>query len=415
MARVLTLAKITSTTRHLGSAYPWHFGGGIVCPGPLLGIDRLAGNAPFTFDPFGLIDAGIANNPNVIVAGAPGGGKSTAGKAVAYWLAGAFGYRFVAIDVKHEYAPLADALDIPVLDLHPGGTTRINPLVSDGTFDGDQARLRFVAALAAVLLERSLTKLEAAVLADVIRLVATNITNRQPLLRDVLHVLRNPPSELLDDLQKERHVLLDGTDDLRYALRELVDGALAGMFDAPTNITIDTSRGVVIDLSGTGHDDELLRLAMLAGTRAVQQLRAHAGARTIMLNDETWRLGTTEESVRFLQHSWKLGRQHGTSNWALVHRFSDLGAQADDGTALSKMGKALIGDSDTHILFRQGTRADADQVVEQLQLPPSTTPVLLGLPTGRALIHAAGRLAVVDIRLTGRLRELTFTNQALTR
>ena len=152
---------------------------------------------------------------------------------------------------------------------------------------------------------------------------------------------------------------------------------------------------------------------MLAGHRAVEHLRTVAPGRTIMLNDETWRLGTTVDTVRWLQHSWKLGRQRGTSNLALVHRLSDLGNQADDGTSLAKIGKGLIGDSDTHILFRQGTQSDAASSCDELQLPPACRDVLTRLPKGRALVHCQGRLAVVDVTLSPTLDLLSYTNQSL--
>lgn len=409
----LRLDRSTVTTRHLRSAFPWHFDGGLLCPGPLIGVNLLAGRAPFTFDPFGLLLAELASNPNVIVAGKPGVGKSTIGKTVVWWCVGAFGYRFVAVDPKGEYRALADALGVSVIQLHPGGQSRVNPLASDRTEDGDRARLRFVTALASVLLGRSLNGLETAVLEDLVAWVAG--TRTEPILADLLDALRDPPVEVCQELAKDREAILAGTDELRFRLRGLVTGAQAGMFNGHTTVNVDTSRGVVIDLSGTGTDDELLRLAMLAGQRAVDQLRGGSPGRTIMLNDETWRLGTTADTVRWLQHSWKLGRQHGTSNWALVHRLSDLGNQADDGTSLAKIGKGLVGDSDTHVLFRQGTHTDAEHACAELQLPPACSEVLTKLPKGRALIHCQGRLAVVDITLSATLEKLTYTNQAIDR
>ena len=409
----LRIDRATVTTRHLRSVFPWHFDGGLHCPGPLVGVNLLAGRAPFTFDPFGLLDVGLASNPNVLVCGKPGVGKSTAGKTMVWWCVGAFGYRFVAVDPKGEYRAIAEALGVPVIELHPGGRSRVNPMTSDGTEDGDRARLRFVKALASIVCARALTGLEDGVLEDAVTIVARR--TREPILGDLLDVLRDPPVEMCTELSKDRLAILDGTDELRFRLRSLVSGSLSGMFNGRTNVDVDTRRGVVLDLSGTGTDDELLRLAMVAGQRAVEQLRGHEKNRTIMLNDETWRLGTTPDTVKWLQHSWKLGRQHGISNWALVHRLSDLGAQADDGTSMSKIGKGLIGDSDTHILFRQGTVGDAAHACHELELPEACKDVLTRLPKGRALVVCEGRRAVVDFTLSPMLEQLTYTNQAIER
>ena len=217
-------------------------------------------------------------------------------------------------------------------------------------------------------------------------------------------------------MQKDRQDLLNRTDEIRYALRSLVTGALAGMFDAPTNVSIDAgSPGLILDVSTAGNDDELLQLSMLAGLRAVSQLRASGTRRTLLYADETWRLATTSQTVRFLQHSWKLGRQTGTSCWAMIHRFSDLAAQSDDGTALAKVTRALVADSGTHILFRHGKREDAELTAAELSLPAAAVGVLQKLPIHRALVHCGGRLAVVEARFNDTLATLAYTNQAMGR
>ena len=207
-------------------------------------------------------------------------------------------------------------------------------------------------------------------------------------------------------MQKDRQDLLNRTDEIRYALRSLITGALAGMFDAPTNVSIDAgSPGLILDVSTAGNDDELLQLSMLAGLRAVSQLRASGTRRTLLYADETWRLATTSQTVRFLQHSWKLGRQTGTSCWAMIHRFSDLAAQSDDGTALAKVTRALVADSGTHILFRHGKREDAELTAAELSLPAAAVGVLQKLPIHRALVHCGGRLAVVEARFNDTLAQ----------
>lgn len=410
--RRLRVPRMNATTRNLAALYPWHFDGGLCCPGPVIGVDFLAGGAPWSFDPIELVLAGLASNPNVVVAGEPGMGKSAIGKAVAWWLVGAFGYRLVTVDVKREYAALAAALGCEQLDLHPQGCSRVNPMTSDGTPEGDAERVGFLAALVSILVRRSLSSLERVLLDEAIEIVAAR--EREPLLRHVVEVISELPDRIAQALQKDRQVVLDRTDEVRYALRSLISGSLAGMFDGPTNVTIDAaSPGLVIDVSAAGGDDELLQLSMLAGLRAVRQLRATGNRRTLLFADETWRLATTAQTVRFLQHSWKLGRQTGTSNWAMIHRFSDLAAQSDDGTALSKVTRALVADSGTHILFRHGKREDAETTATELGLPDDAAKVLRLLPMHRALVHCGGRLAVIEATFTPRLAELAWTNQAM--
>jgi hypothetical protein len=99
----------------------------------------------------------------------------------------------------------------------------------------------------------------------------------------------------------------------------------------------------------------------------------------------------------------------------MIHRFSDLAAQSDDGTALAKVTRALVADSGTHILFRHGKREDAELTAAELSLPAAAVGVLQKLPIHRALVHCGGRLAVVEARFNDTLDTLTDTNQAMGR
>src|SRR3954452_14995147 len=270
-------------------------------------------------------------------------------------------------------------------------------MTSDGTPDGDKERLRFVAALASILAGRSLTAVERVLLDESVAVVAEH--EPEPLLRHLVTVITELPERVVTVLQKDRQDLLDRSDEIRYALRSLVGGALAGMFDAPTNVSIDaTSPGLILDVSTAGNDDELLQLSMLAGLRAVSQLRASGTRRTLLYADEAWRLASTSQTVRFLQHSWKLGRQTGTSCWAMIHRFSDLAAQSDDGTALAKVTRALVADSGTHILFRHDTREVPRLPASALRWRAAAVGVLQKAWIHRALVPGSGRLAVVEAR-----------------
>src|SRR3954452_8304468 len=121
-------------------------------------------------------------------------------------------------------------------------------MMSDGTADGDRDRLQFVAALTSILVARSLTALERVLLDEAVAIVAA--AEREPLLRHVVAVITEMPERICQALQKDRQDLLERTDEVRYALRTLITGSLAGMFDAPTNVSIDPdSRGLIIDVS----------------------------------------------------------------------------------------------------------------------------------------------------------------------
>ena len=397
----MKLAKLRATTAEWQSAYPWHFGGSIPSVGPVLGVDRLAGGSPFGLDPLRLVLEGHATNPNMVIAGAPGNGKSAFVKAMLWNLVGAFGYRFVATDVKGEYRAIAAALDAPVLDLRPGGPTRINPLQDTA------GRLEFSAALASLCLSRSLDTLERAALAAAVRVLPD-----RPVLGDLLGVLRDMPTAVCDELVIGRDEALTGTQAVRFGLGELLNGSIAGMFDGQSNVEPASSpAGFVVDVSGCGTDDRVLRFAMLAGQRAVSQMLAGSTRPTLRINDEGWRVASTIEGVRYMQHDFKLGRVDALSNVLVVHRFAEIGAQAD-GVA-GEIAQRLVSDADLHVMFRQGDADDAEDSMERLRLPSSTRDALVQLPARRCLIHLRGQLALLEVVLSRRMRELADTNQAV--
>ena len=277
----------------------------------------------------------------------------------------------------------------------------MNPL------DRGDGRLEFTHALAALCLDRALTPVERATLSAAIRLLP-----ERALVTDLVALLRDFPTALTEELTMTRERALDATSDLRFGFGELLAGPYAGMFDGHTNVDVTSSRrGFVVDLSRCGTDDRTLRFAMLAGTRATDQLTTATSGRTLAVNDEAWRLAGTRETVVWLQHSFKLGRNHGLANIVVVHRFAELGAQTDGATA--KIASRLVADADTHILFRQGDQTDAHDAVTRLGLPPAIAGVIAQLPPYRCLIHVRGRFALVDVKLPASFATLGDTNAAM--
>lgn len=400
-APMVRLLKVRTTTEVWRSAYAWHFGAAIPCLGPIQGVDHLTGGAPFGWDPFLWRAEGVVQNPNAVIAGAPANGKSALVKQAIWEWVGAFGYRWVGTDVKGEYRALADALGLPVLELRPHGDTRINPL------DDEEGRLEFTLALASLCLDRSLDPIEKATVTFALRMLP-----ERPLIEDLYGMLRDMPAELCNALQLSQREALSETRDLRYGLGEILTGAHAGMFNGRTNVDLTGSRrGFVVDISKCGSDDRTLRFALLAGMRSTDQLLARETVPTVQTNDEGWRLGTNMDSVRFLQHSFKLGRHKALANVLVLHRFAEIGQQADG--AVASIANRLISDADTHISFRQGDRDDAVETVQRFGWPEPMVEVLTNLDPYKCLVHARGKFALVSTKLTPMMRTITDTNAAM--
>ena len=95
-----------ATTRHLSVAYPLATEAGLGHQGVLIGQDVLGGS--FVYDPFVLYRQGVITNPNMVVFGQIGRGKSSFVKSY-LWRQAVFGRRAWVVDPKGEYG-LSEAL-----------------------------------------------------------------------------------------------------------------------------------------------------------------------------------------------------------------------------------------------------------------------------------------------------------------
>lgn len=410
----LRLSRHRATTAHLCSAYPFAAEAGLGTAGVYLGANVLTGGGGFAFDPFEAYRRSLVTNPNMLFAGEPGTGKSATAKCLIYRACGVLG-RWVAIaDPKGEYLGLADALGLTVVSLHPGGSARINPLdrgpdphaASGEELARQQAVM--VAALVATVLRRDLSPIEDAALGWAVEHLARQ-RRAQPTLADVAALLAEPTDDMARRANATPAELSRSVDAARYALGKLLDRSLRGMFDGPTTVGLDWhGPGVVLDLSAVHHEPEALTLVMLATTAWLQaMLRRADGPPRLQVLDEAWSLLASERTSRYLQACWKLGRSYGVANIAVVHRLSDLRAQADDGTATAKVATGLLADTQTRVLFRQASDQIADAKA-QLGLTSTEAAVLGRLCRGRAIWKVGAATAVVQHAI-GR-REAIFTD-----
>lgn len=413
----LALPRHRATTAHLCSAYPFAAELGLGVSGVYLGANLLTGGGGFAFDPFEAYAAGIVTNPNMLIAGEPGVGKSATAKTFIHRSVGVFG-RWVAIaDPKGEYLPLAEALGLTVIKLHPGGVSRINPLDPGPAAAADESeRLRRQAEMLATLLgsvlRRDLSPVEDAVLGGAMQVLARSGVT-EPTLADVAALMVAPTTEMVPTSTSAED-LARSIEAIPYALGKLLDRSLRGMFDGTTNVAIDwQGPGLVIDLSAVHHDPEALTLVLIATTAWLQNLMATPGGpRRLQVLDEAWALLGSERTSKYLQACWKLSRSYGVANVAIVHRLSDLRSQTDDGTSAAKVSMGLLADTQTRVLFRQST----DQVVEagaMLGLTSTEAQLLPRLVKGRALWKVAGRSAVVAHTIGAHERAFCDTDAAM--
>lgn len=412
--RGLRVDRHRATMAHLSAIYPFHSDPGLGPRGPYIGVDVTAGMNGFHFDPFELYAAGVLTNPNGIVIGEVGTGKSALVKAFLRRELAVYGPRRAAaiLDPKGEYLPFARAHGLAVIRLRPGGTDRLNPMDGrPGDHDDLPARQSLATGLVTGVLRRALDPLEDALLGWAITTLSAR--TRSFTLADLAPVLANPTNEAVEVTHRTSEDLAQAATPVVLALDKLCTRTLAGMFDGPTSIDIDWDNGpgVVVDLSAVYGDDDALPLVMLAATSWLTSMIRHAhGRRVIQVVDKAW--AAVRHGARHFQASLKLARAYGASTWLVCHRPSDLTAQADDGTATAKIAAGLLADAQTRVVLRQAP----DQIptaTTLFGLGPSEAAVIGRLVRGRALWRIQDHAAVVQLVLTATERDLFGTDAAM--
>ena len=228
-----------ATTRHLCAAYPLVSEAGLGHEGVLIGRDVLGGS--FVYDPFVLYRKGVVTNPNAVVFGQIGRGKSSFVKSY-LWRQAVFGRHAWVVDPKGEYGPLAQAWDVQPVALRPGGEVRLNPLDTEepagSSGDGThRRRLVLTSSLAVACLGRDLRPRERAAIDAALGEATERATRAEmpaPTLPQVVEALLDPGFDAALALRTTRPGLLEDGRDVALELRRLVHGDLCGMFDGTT-------------------------------------------------------------------------------------------------------------------------------------------------------------------------------------
>jgi type IV secretory pathway VirB4 component len=410
----LRVDRHRATMANLASVFPGQTDSGFGERGPYIGVNVTGGGSGFFFDPFEFYESGLLTNPNVLVVGDIGSGKSALVKTFLHRELAVYGHRrHVAIlDPKGEYRRFASEHGLTMVRLQPGGHHRLNPMDHRGAIDDPTDRQALASALIAAALGRPLDPVEDGVLGWSI---TTLVRRGQPFtLHDVAAVVADPPDELVKLARRTPLELAHDATAVVFTLDKLLTRTLAGMFDGPTSTPVDWDHGpgFVIDLSAVYDDEAALPLVMLAATSWLTTgMRRHENRRVLHVIDEAW--AAIRHGARHFQSTLKLSRAHGVSTLLVCHRPADLTAQADDGTAQTKIAAGLMADIQTRVLFR----LPADQVpaaAEMFGLSERERMWSSQLVRGRALWHVQRRGAVVQTVLTTAEKEMCNTDDAMT-
>lgn len=339
-------------------------------------LGRALRGSSFVLDPFDAYRTGLVSNPNVIVAGSIGAGKSTVVKMM---LDRALerGRRVVVIDPKGEYGELARRHGATVIALGRDGWC--NPFSDDDLESRDLLRVLIASAQGAPLNPDQHFVIDEA---------WRSLSGSRPLrvLRALYQHLEVHVTTLIPT--PERAVAL--------VLYRFVHGDLAGLFDGPGDPLTFTGGLVVLDLSAQWASGSF-SVAVLSAVAAAQQVVANSEALGYLVLDEAWALLADAHALRWLQGSWKLARARGLSHVLVLHRWSDVASAGDAGSAQRERAQGLLRECETVWLFRQPPD-EAREITRALGLRDLEERYLVALPKGTALVRYGVHRSIVRVQ-----------------
>ena len=300
-----------------------------------------------------LVDRKLLSNPNGLILGTPGSGKSFAAKREMVNVFLVTDDDIIICDPEAEYAPLVRRLHGQIIRISPVGSDYINPLDINMNYadEEDPVTLKsdFVLSMCELIVggKEGLQPIEKTVIDRCVRLVyreqALGLeTAKTPLLQDLYEeLLRQPEPEA-------RRVAT--------ALELYCTGSL-NLFNHPTNVKTD-SRVVCIVLKNMG--ENLRKIAMHITNEFVSQAvdqNFHEGAATWCYFDEFHILLRDPLTASYFVAVWKMLRKKGCVPSALTQNVKDLLA--------SREIENILDNTDFMILLSQ---AQSDRTILAKQL-----------------------------------------------
>lgn len=394
------LPRHQDTSAMLAGAYPFLAEGGLGSQGVFIGQDLYSGGS-FVYDPWVLYANGIITAPNIVVAGIVGSGKSSLAKAL-YTRSLGFGRRvYIPGDPKGEHTAVAEAVGGRAIKLGHGLSTRLNPLdegyrpagMSDQQWTATviSRRRDLIGALTETVLARPMSPLEHTAIDTA--LAVTMRDNDVPILPMVVDHLLDPADDPDGRLREDGRMV-------GHALRRLVHGDLAGLFDGPSTEVFDPSLPMIsLDLSQVTENSTLISALMTCSSAWMEAaLLDPAGGQRWCIYDEAWRLMSQPALLRRMDAHWRLARAYGIANAMIFHKISDLDNVGDQGSAMRGLANSLLANAETRVIYRQ----ESDQLgptSAALGLTGTEQGLLPTLGVGQGLWKIKGSSYVVQHQL----------------
>jgi type IV secretory pathway VirB4 component len=399
------------TTRHAQAIYPFVAAGGLGGRGMFVGRESSGG--AFCFDPWVLYGENALDDPNVIVLGKLGQGKSALVKTM-LWRMLLFGRRAFVLDVKREYGPLCAAAGVTPVALEPGGNVRLNPLAARRE---EHAQLELLRAVTVTALGQPLTQVEASALREALHAMRTHGV-AEPTLPEIAALLFAPVAEMAERLHTETEKLARDIRRAALALQDLCEGPLRGMFDGPTTPGLELdAKLLVLDLHAV-RDSPAVGILMACATAWMSALLSRMSARPgrerlINVADESWKIIQHHGLGEWFQSNFKLARQYGVMNLVVLHKLADLRGAGDAGSRAARIAEGLVADASTRVIYHQD-ESQIPMTRDLLGLSESEARLLSALSPGQALWRVGARSFVVQHYRSRLEKRFTDTDTGMT-
>lgn len=321
-------------------------------------------------------------NANSVVFATSGAGKSYTVK-LEILRSMMFGTDVIVIDPENEYKFLAEAVGGTFLRVSLDSKYRINPFdlpkkVEDMT-TGDIIKSAVInlKALMRLMLGR-LTREEDALVDKALfeTYAKKDITDRSNLADAI------PPT--MQDFQ-EILESMEGTKDLVLRIKKYTEGTFAGLFNQPTNISLDNQ---LVVFSIRDLEEELRPIAMHVVIAFIWNIVRSQSKKRILVVDEAWWMMQYEDSARFMFSIAKRGRKYYLGLTTISQDVMDF--------LTSDYGKAVVTNSSLQILLKQAV-SNVDILAKTFSLSEEERYILQNCSVGEGLFFAGNRHVAIQV------------------
>lgn len=346
--------------------------------GILYGINR-HNESLIIFDRFTL------ENANSVVFAKSGAGKSyTIKLEILRYLM--LGTDVIVIDPENEYRPLCETVGGTYLNVSLNSDRRINPFDLPTPLEGEELK-------PGDLLRSSVINLT-----GLMRLMLGEISAQEEGILDKALIdtystkgitmdVVDPSTYQIPTMEDFYSILssMDGASDMAQRISKYVSGTYAGIFNKPTNVTLDS--GLMV-FSVRDLEDELRPIAMFIILNYIWNRVRSSLKKRLLVIDEAWSLMQHDDSAKFLFGLVKRARKYYLGVTTITQDVDDF--------VKSDYGKPIITNSSMQILLKQSP-SSIEPLTKIFNLTEGEKYMLLNSGVGQGLFFAGLKHVAIQV------------------